>query len=271
MFLGKRQVHEMTTLQGGVIRDLAGMVLLLLPFAVWAQPAPILMVALSIMNGGLGVLAIALFYMATRNSFSGATVFGYLTSQLLIVAASSLIFAEWVYFDPRTMHGLLNILALGMTGGAMLVYTKSLALGGNWLKLILVSGVINALGNLISKYVVTHGMGVLAHAFWIQLGLAAGGLLALRLRGQDLRVGKKGIVIGAWQGVLAVVAPMIYVFVLTQHPLSLASMVKRMSTIMVTSLAGLWYYREREKMGKRAWMSLGLALMAFILVMWVNR
>ena len=73
------------------------------------------------------------------------------------------------------------------------------------------------------------------------------------------------------QGILSAIGPAIYLNVLVSSPLSIASLVRRIAAILVTTLSGLWWYREREGMGRRAWISLALAILAFGIVMGVNR
>ena len=77
--------------------------------------------------------------------------------------------------------------------------------------------------------------------------------------------------VGAWQGVLSIIGPAIYLNVLVSAPLSIASLIRRIAAILVTVVSGLWWYREGEVLPRRAWMSLVMAILAFGLVMGVNR
>ncbi|MFH2019591.1 MAG: hypothetical protein ABII80_03200 [bacterium] len=269
--LGKSQVHKISTAQMGVMRDVSGILVavpiwLMLGTGYWGWAS-----VLAMGNGAMVAVGTLLYYKAVRASLSGSTVFGYLISQVMIVASSAVVFSEWVYFNPLTRQGLGNLLALLFTILAMLVYVKSLRLGRKWTFILIASAMINVAGNLIAKYFVSGQMRVWDYFFAEQMGFAIAGVIILLMRGQGLMVGWKNARVGLLQGMVAILGPIIYLNMLALHPLSLASMVRRMATIVVTSASGLWFYKEREKMGWRASVSLGMAVLAFILVMWVNR
>lgn len=275
--VGKQQIHQVSALQMGVLRDVTGWVL---AFFIWrylgtAWPAFAgrdgwyMLIAMA--NGALVAVGVALYFIATRTNFSGSSVFGYLLSQIMIVVSSAVLFAEWVYFDPSTGVGRGNLAALGLTIAAMLVYVNSLKLGRKWVGLLILSSIINVVGNLVAKYLVAGQMNVWNYFYAEQMGLAAGGIGILLWRRQGMAVGKKNFWLGVSQGVLAIMGPMIYLNVLVSAPLSLASLVRRIAAIMVAVVYGLWWYREREGMGKRAGISLAVGIAAFVLILIVNR
>lgn len=268
--IGKRQIHKISALQLGVIRDVSGL-LLVLPIALvlgkWWQGWFSLV---ALINGAILAVGVALYYKAVRASLSGSTVFGYLVSQVMIVASSAMVFAEWVYFNPLTGRGIGNLLALLLTIAAMLSYVKSLKLGGKWIWLLVGSAAINAGGSLLAKYLLAGEVDVWSFFLAQQVGVTGAGVIILWVRKQGLRVGWKSVGVGAIQGWLAVMGLVIYLFALVLYPLSLASLVRRIAIIGVTSGSGLLFYKESKAMGKRAYVSLVMAVLAFILVMLVN-
>jgi len=86
-----------------------------------------------------------------------------------------------------------------------------------------------------------------------------------------LRIDKKEMRVGIWQGLVAITGPIIYLNILSTEPLSLASLVRRIAAILVTSISGLFWYREGKTLGVRGAWSLIIGFVAFVLVMWVNR
>lgn len=269
--VGKSQIHKISALQMGVLRDVSGWVLAVMIWAAlgtgwegWAS-------GIAMINGAMVALGVAWYFIATRSNFAGSSIFGYLLSQVMIVASSAIIFSEWVYFDPTTGRGLGNIMALLLTMAAMLLYVKSLNLGRKWIGLLMASALINVAGNLIAKYYVAGTMNVWNYFFAEQTGLMIGGIMIIGWRRQDMKVGWKNARIGVWQGLLSIIGPAIYLNVLVSAPLSIASLIRRIAAILVTVVTGLWWYRERDGMGRRAWISLILAILAFGIVMIVNR
>ena len=269
--LGKNQIHKISALQMGVLRDVTGWGLVLLVWWVMGTGWEGWQSLIAIGNGAMVAVGVALYFIATRTNFSGSSVFGYLVSQVMIVASSAIIFSEWVYFDPSTTLGIGNLVALALTIVAMLVYVRSLNLGRKWVGLLLLSALINVVGNLVAKHFVAGQMNVWNYFFAEQTGLMVGGVVIMILRGQNMKVGWHNAKVGIWQGLFAILGPMIYLNVLVSAPLSIASLVRRIAAILITVLSGLLWYREREGMGARAWISLVIGLLAFGIVMAVNR
>lgn len=269
--VGKNQIHKISALQMGVLRDVTGWVLAIIIWRVlgtgWEGWSSVIAMA----NGAIVALGTALYFIAVRSNFSGSSVFGYLLSQVMIVASSAIIFAEWVYFDPTTLRGIGNLSALLLTMLAMLLYVNSLNLGRKWMGLLIASALINVVGNLVAKYYVGGTMNVWNYFFAEQTGLMLAGIVIIGWRGQDMRVGWSNARVGVWQGILSIIGPAIYLNMLVSAPLSIASLIRRIAAILVTVVTGLWWYREREGMGRRAWISLILAILAFGIVMGVNR
>lgn len=269
--VGKNQIHKISALQMGVLRDVTGWLLAIVVWVVlgtgWEGWASVIAMG----NGAIVALGTALYFIAVRSNFSGSSVFGYLLSQVMIVASSAIIFAEWVYFDPSTILGIGNLSALVLTMAAMLLYVNSLNLGRKWIGLLLASALINVVGNLVAKYYVAGTMNVWNYFFAEQTGLMLCGIMIIWWRGQDMRVGWENARVGVWQGILSIIGPAIYLNVLVSAPLSIASLIRRIAAILVTVITGLWWYREGEAMGRRAWISLILAILAFGIVMGVNR
>lgn len=268
--VGKNQIHKISALQMGVLRDVTGWALAIVVWRIlgtgWEGWGSVIAMA----NGAMVALGTALYFIAVRSNFAGSSVFGYLISQVMIVVSSAIVFSEWVYFDPSTMLGIGNLSALVLTMAAMLLYVNSLNLGRKWMGLLLASALINVAGNLVAKYYVGGAMNVWNYFFAEQTGLMLAGIVIIGWRGQDMKVGWRNARVGIWQGLLSIIGPAIYLNVLVSAPLSIASLIRRIAAILVTTLSGLLWYREREMMGRRAWISLALALLAFGIVMGVN-
>lgn len=268
--LGKNQIHKISALQMGVLRDVTGWVLAIMVWRWWGTGWEGWQSLIAIGNGAMVAVGVALYFIATRTNFSGSSVFGYLISQVMIVASSAIIFSEWVYFDPTTGRGMGNLVALVLTIIAMLTYVHSLKLGKKWVGLLLLSALINVGGNLIAKYFVAGQMNVWNYFFAEQTGLMVGGVVIMILRKQNIKVGWHNVRVGVGQGILSILGPMIYLNVLVTAPLSIASLVRRIAAILVTVLSGLLWYRESERMGARAWISLAVGILAFGIVLCVN-
>jgi uncharacterized membrane protein len=271
-FLGKRQVRHMSAMQSTILSNIMGLIVLGLVVAVSGQYRVWeWSLVLLILFGIVESVAIAAYYSAVRESLSGATVFGYLLSQIIIVIVSFGLFNEWIYFDPSTLRGVVNIASLFMTMMALYAYSGTLLVGRRWIGMITMSAMINAVANIAAKYFLQTGIPPFLYLLVEQVGLLIGGFIYILGRKQGLNLSIRSWKIGLLQGLFAVAGPMIYIYVLMSEPLSLASVVKRLAALMVTVLMGLLFYKERDKMGKRGWISLILGLVAFSLVMIVNR
>ena len=268
--VGKNQIHKISALQMGVLRDVTGFGIAILVWLALGTGFDGWMSLAAMANGAMVAVGVALYFIATRANFSGTAVFGYLLSQVMIVGSSAVLFSEWVYFDPSTTLGMGNLMALLLTLVAMSVYVKSLKLGGKWIKLLILSAMINVVGNLVAKYFVTGEMNVWNYFFFEQAGLMSGGVMIIILKRQGMRVGWGNARIGVWQGVLSIIGPIIYLNMLVSAPLSIASLIRRIAAILVSVVSGLLWYRERETMGRRAWISLVLGILAFGTVLGVN-
>lgn len=269
--IGKSQIHKITALQMGVLRDVTGLVIALLFFYLlgseWAGTA----MWIGMANGAMIAVGVALYFIAVRTSFSGSSIFGYLISQVMIVVFSALVFGEWVYFDPNNTQGIGNIVVLLLTLVSMWLYSGGQSkLGGKWTGIIVLSALINVVGNMVAKHVVSGPTDVWAYFLAEQIGLSVMGVIILLVRGQNMRVGWLNAKVGVIQGIVAVFGPIIYLHVLSSEPLSLASIVRRIVAIAVTAISGLWWYREGKRMGIRGYLSLAIGILAFVLVMAVN-
>ena len=269
--IGKSQIHKISAIQMGLIRDLTGLFVAVGVWVYFGMPYGGYNMIFGMMNGAMVAVGVALYFMAVRTSFSGASVFGYLISQVMIVISSAVIFSEWVYFDPSRMRGLGNIAVLVLTVISMLLYMKSLKSTNKWMGILILSALINVTGNLVAKHFVSGEMSVWSYFLSEQIGLTTAGFILLKLRGQDLRIDKKEMRVGIWQGLVAITGPIIYLNILSTEPLSLASLVRRIAAILVTSISGLFWYREGKTLGSRGIWSLIIGFVAFVLVMWVNR
>lgn len=269
--IGKSQIHKISAIQMGLIRDLTGLFVAVAVWVYFGMPYGGFNMIFGVMNGAMIAVGVALYFMAVRTSFSGASVFGYLISQVLIVTSSVLIFGEWIYFDPSTIRGIGNIVVLILTIVSMLMYAKSLGSTGKWMGLIILSAVINVVGNLVAKHFVAGEMNVWSYFLSEQIGLTLAGIVFLKVRDQDLMIDIKELKIGVAQGLVVITGPIIYLNILSSEPLSLASLVRRIAAIMVTSASGLFWYKEGKTLGARGVVSLITGFIAFVLVMWVNR
>lgn len=269
--IGKSQIHKISAVQMGLIRDFTGLVVAVSVWVYFGMPSGGYNMIFGIMNGAMVAVGVALYFMAVRTSFSGTSVFGYLISQVLIVISSAVLFSEWVYFDPSTVRGSGNIAVLVLTVLSMLLYIKSLNTTSKWMWLLLMSALINVIGNLVAKHFVTGQMSVWSYFLSEQIGLTLAGFVLLKLRGQELNINKKELRVGIAQGIVSIMGPIIYLNILSTQPLSLASLVRRIAAILVTSISGLLWYNERNKMGIRGVWSLVIGFVAFVLVMLVNK
>ena len=233
--VGKSQIHKISALQLGVLRDLTGLCVAGGVWVYFGMPLEGWNMLYGVMNGALLAVGIALYFMAVRASFSGTSVFGYLISQVLIVIAAAFIFGEWIYFDLSTWRGVGNSVVLILTVVSMLLYVKSLGSTKKWMGLILLSATINVIGNLVAKHFVAGQMNIWSYFVSEQVGLVVGGMVLLKIRSQDLKVGIKEIIVSVVQGLIAILGPIIYLNILSSEPLSLASFVRRISAIIVTS------------------------------------
>lgn len=275
--VGKRQVMRMGAFQSGVIRDLTTLVLVggvvlargMVPQSIPWQAGVIFLV------GVMESVSMAAYYAAQREEMAATAVFAYPLSQLLIVLLSSIFFAEWKYFDLHTSQGMINTLAVGLTLGLMLMYRE----GKNkikgrfrWSWVLIFSAVIVAFANIQSKWAVSQLHYPPATAMVYEFaGILLGGTVYVRAKKQSLRVGWGNMGWGVLQGLLFGGSALWYLTLLTNHPLAIASVMRRVTIVLMTAGAGLWGWGEHRRLSFRQIAALVAGLAVFGLVMGVNR
>jgi uncharacterized membrane protein len=275
--MGKRLVMNLGAFQGGVIRDVTTLTLILgVLLAEGGIPTtfawPMLLI---FVFGLLESVSMALYFSAIRSQMAATAVFSYPLSQLLIILFSSIFFAEWRYFDITTLQGVFNVVALVLTLILLVLYQGGIGkLKGKikWSNALAFSAVIVALTNIESKWAVTTLQYSPAQSmFYEYIGMIVGGLAYVLYNRQSLLVGWRNLGVGVLQGLLFGVSAIWYVTLLVDNPVGIASLLRRVMIVLVALLAGLWGYGERKALTKHQMMSLGLGLIVFALVMGVNR
>lgn len=273
--IGKRQVARMSAFQSGLVRDMAtwGLVAGLYLFQ-----GTVRLEWPSLVFLGLGLteaVAMAAYYSAQRDQMAATAVFSYPFSQLLIILAAGIFFHEWQYFDPRTLRGLMN--GLGVVGLVFLMTKFQQNNGENgrrttWSTKLILSSLVIVGSNLLAKW----GVGMLGYSpveymFWEYAGIVLAGVGFVYGRGLNLRIVKADWGWGIFQGLLFGGSALWYVGLLADHPLSIASVVRRVVIVLVTVIFGLWGFGEHKKLTRgqkwMLWMGVGL----FGLVVSVNR
>lgn len=269
--IGKRQVGQMSAFQSGVLRD--GTILAIMFGLTWWQGGGFFGVY-SLVWIGIGLLESvmqAAYYSASREELSATVIFSYPLSSVLIVGLSGAMFGEWQYFDPRTVMGLSNIGALLLIIWMMLGYQHHRLGKTRWSTKIFLSSMMVVVSNLAAKWAVsTLGLAPSGYLVYEYVGLLAGGLAYVTLRGQGMAVGLKNVGWGVGQGILFALSVLLFVEVLRSNPLSLASLLRRVTIVGVTVLVGLIYYREGKGMKKEAVWRLGGAGAILLFMMWAN-
>ena len=273
--VAKRQVERMSAFQSGLLRD--GTVL-------------VMVLAIVIVKGGIQIgwqagvmfvmgitesVSIAAYFSAQREDMSATAVFSYPFSQLLIVLFAAVFFHEWKYFDIRQVQGIFNILALSMTMWLMVVYQKSKRQGRQkirWSGMLVLSAIVVAISSLESKWAVSSvGYSPAWSSVYEFGGLVCGGIAYVLLRKQGMRVGRANLGLGILQGLLFGGGTLWYLTILTNNPLGIASLLRRVTIVLVTAGAGLWGYGEGRRLNAKQWILIGVGILVFVLVMAVNR
>jgi uncharacterized membrane protein len=274
--VGKRQVSKMGAFQGGVIRDASTLLLVSIILLFHGGiPSGLPWQALVIFGVGLAEsVSMALYFAAQRTEMAATAVFSYPASQLLIILLSGIAFGEGKYFDVRTLVGLANTIALILTMALTIIYQAKGKVGGRlrWSNALVVSAIIVAISNLESKWAVSTLHYTPAQAMIYEYaGLLSGGLMYVKLRKQTLRVGWANLGWGVAQGLLYGVSAFWYIALLTDHPLGISSVMRRVTIVLMTVVAGLWGWGERRRLTWRQGLALALGIVVFGLVMGVNR
>lgn len=271
--VGKKQVGSMSSFQSGLMRDLVTFAIV---FFIYISEGNFHLAWPVIVIVGIGILesiSIAIYFSAIRSGLAATAVFSYPFSQLLIVLSAGIMFGEWKYFDVTTMRGIVNILALVLTSVLMVVYGGQAKVKQyKWSTALFISAVITVLGNIQSKWAVTTlGYTAATSMFFEYLGIVLGGIMFVYGRGQNLKLGLKAWGMGALQGVLFGVSALWYVDLLTTSPLGISSLMRRVTIVLVAVVFGLLGYREGKKMSVKQMVSLGIGIVIFAMVMFVNR
>lgn len=275
--VGKRQVSQMGAFQGGVIRDIASLlfVLIVLTFTTGLPNLFTWQAGIIFVMGVVESVSLAAYFAAQREEMAATAVFSYPFSQLLIILMSGVFFAEWKYFDFHTTQGILNLSALLLTFGLMIVYQggKEKIKGKvRWSTALVLSAVIVAVSNIESKWAMSVLHYTPAQAMLYEYaGLIAGGVIYLIWKRQSLRTNKINILWGFLQGLLYAISTYWYIDLLTDHPLGIASLMRRVTIVLLTVVAGLWGWGEHKRLSWRQMATLGLGIIIFAIVMAVNR
>lgn len=274
---GKRQVSQMGAFQGGVIRDTASLlfVLAILLFTTGLPDLFTWQAALIFVVGIMESVSLAAYFAAQRQEMAATAVFSYPFSQLLIVLMSGFFFAEWKYFDVHTIQGSVNTLALLLTFGLMIVYQggKGKMKGKiRWSTALALSAIVIAVSNIESKWAMSTLHYTPAQAMLYEYtGLILGGSVYMILKKQSIVTNKLNVLWGMLQGSLYAISTYWYIALLTDHPLGISSVMRRVTIVLMTVVAGLWGWGEHKRLTWRQMVTLGLGLLVFALVMAVNR
>ncbi|MFH2085874.1 MAG: hypothetical protein ABII21_03775 [bacterium] len=273
--IGKRQVARMSAFQSGLIRDMATWGLIIMLYLLngsveLAWPALVFL--------GLGLVeavAMAAYYSAQREQMAATAVFSYPFSQLLIVLSAGLFFHEWQYFDVRTLSGLANTTAIV---GLVLLMTQFQQREGQkrqhivWSTKLILSSLVIVASNLVAKWAVsTMNYSAVTFMFFEYLGIVLGGVIFVYGRGLNLKVSRVDWGWGILQGLMFGAGALWYVSLLASHPLSIASVIRRVIIVLITVIMGLWGFGERQALNSRQKWLLVLGLLLFVLVVAVNR
>lgn len=273
--IGKRQVSRMSAFQSGLVRDLAtwGLVITL-----YLVKGTVQFEWPSLVFLGLGLaeaVAMAAYYSAQRDQMAATAVFSYPFSQLLIILTAGILFHEWQYFDIRTFPGLVN--TGGIVGLVLLMtqFQRGQRSGQRhivWSTKLILSSLVIVGSNLIAKWAVgSVGYSAVTFMFWEYLGIVLAGIGFVYGRGLNLKISKMDWGWGIVQGLMFGVGSLWYVSLLANHPLSIASVIRRVVVVLVTVSLGLWGFGERHTLDQRQKWLLLAGLLMFGLVVMVNR
>lgn len=269
--IGKHLVGKYSAFQIGFWRDLGAITIAIILFIAGGYGSPSNAI-LIVIYGFFVTFTVGAYLSANRDDFSGSTVFAYSMSTVFIVISSGFVFSEWVYFDPRGLQGLVNIAALVLTLVAFSIYSQGRK-GQKiwWSSKILLSVFGNVAGNVFVKYMVNGGVAPAQFLLYQYVGMVAGGTVYVISRRKKVFLGLKDSALGLLQGLFMACGVLIYLFVLQSNPLSLANLVRRIATVLLTTSSGLFLFKESKSMDRRMRRSLFLGLIVFTLVLVVNR
>lgn len=113
--------------------------------------------------------------------------------------------------------------------------------------------------NLLAKWAVGEaGYSPVEYMIWEYGGIVLGGVGFVYGRHLNLRVGKVCWFWGIIQGLLFGWGALWYVGILVEHPLSLASIIRRVAIVICMVVLGLWGFGERRTLSTRQkWLLFG--------------
>ncbi|GEM_PF-5962613 len=270
--IGKRLVNRHGAVQVGFWREGAGLALFVLMAAlVGGSNWQVERAGWVFVYGLVLSVSTSAYFAAVREDFAGTVAFATGLGQIFLVVLSSIIFAEWRYFDPRTLVGVANLTAVAVGVGSFFVYQAGF--GGNrvkWNKMVTLAVAVNVFGNLYVKYTVVAGMSSAPFLVYQNAGMLTGLLVLALVRGQSLRMGGRAELAAILQGLVGGLSVLVFLEILRTYPLSIASVVRRVATVVFTTSSGLWYFREKERLNGRRMAALVLGLVVFGLVLAVN-
>lgn len=268
---GKNQVNKFGAFQVGFWRDtatlvIAGLFLISIGFA-HMQYFWIVFVYGLVMS-----FTVAAYLAAIRDDFSGATVFSYSISQILIILFSSVLFGEWIYFSPLTIQGRGNILAVVLMIASFMLYRGGFRILRKWDKMLFLAIIMNVFGVLFAKHMLGNlRMSIYEFLVYQNIGMLAGSAFFVLRKKQTVLLGGRNILMGLAQGVFVTAGVMIYLTIIKDiAPLSLASMTRRVATVLLTAGSGLFLFKEHKALDKKTGWSLVLGLAVFVLILVVN-
>lgn len=268
-FIRKSQVHRHGVFQLGFWKDFGG-VLTLLPIFL-ASPHPLsyhwqdgIAFALGIISSiGLGA-----YLSAMRHSLSGTAVFTYTAGQIIILLGAFLFFGEWVYFDPSSRQGLINLLSLVIFFVSIMMYAGKGS--WTWSKMIALNVAVNWVHNMASKGMLSADYTAIRLSIIGYLGASIADYVLAKTKSQSVLIDRKDIWLGLFQGAIGSLAVLLYFHALTFAPLSFASMLRRVAIMTFTLLAGMFFFGERHAK-PRELIGLGLGVLLFGLMTWANQ
>lgn len=269
--VGKKLVGKHGAVQTGFWREIGSVILVIIAL-IFGSNAWYFDRAMGVIIYGV-VLSVSLsaYYAATRDDLTGTVVLSSSLGQILIMILSSIVFSEWIYFDPRNIRGVINLLAAIFGLVAFVVYQGGMKLRSmKWSKMFAVAVGVNVLGNLYVKYLVDGGMSGAVFLAYQSIGTISGSMILMKIRSQKYLIGRRAITGAMLQGLIASSSVLIYLYALSMAPLSLASLTRRVATILITAGAGLILFRERKKLDKKMGWGLVMGILVYGLVSAVN-
>ncbi len=191
------------------------------------------------------------------------------SSQVLAIFMASLLFNEWRLFNLVTLNGIKMIGALILIPLLMYLFYEKDNKSKKWSFLIIGLMIYLAAQKIFAKYFLNQvePLQMLLFQYIGAVMVVSGGL---KLKKHKFFVGKNFALTGLTQGLFTSTGVWLYYVGLQKSTISQTVLLRMPIFIILTTLAGLYVFKEVKNMTLKKWLGMGVALVIAVLVMTAN-